>query len=98
MLENLGASHNLFFSQRLLLALVESGLGRDEAYRQVQRLAQRAWDEVLDFCALVRADPAVAGRVDLDAVFDLGVYARHVDVVFERLHELVASRGEAVHV
>jgi adenylosuccinate lyase len=98
MVENLGASHNLFFSQRLLLALVESGLGRDEAYRHVQRLALRAWDEALDFCALVRADATIAGRVDLDAVFDLGVYTRHVDVIFERLHELVASRGVAVHV
>ena len=46
---NLEASHGLFFSQRVLLALVESGLPRDEAYRLVQEHALRAWDEELDF-------------------------------------------------
>jgi hypothetical protein len=48
----------------------------------------RAWDEGLDFPELVRADAEIAGRVDLDAVFDLGAYTRHVDVVFERLRAL----------
>ena len=64
--ENLWSSHGLFFSQRLLLALVESGLARDDAYRLVQRSAMRAWDEGLDFRELVAADAEVAGRVDLD--------------------------------
>ena len=54
MRENLESSHGLFFSQRLLLALVESGLTRDEAYRLVQRNAMRAWDEGVDFRELVR--------------------------------------------
>ena len=85
MRENLDASHGLFYSQRLLLALVESGLVRDEAYRTVQVHAMRAWDEGLDFPALVRADAAVAGRVDLDAVFDPTAYTRHADTIFERL-------------
>ena len=93
---NLESSHGLHFSQRVLLALVESGLARDEAYRLVQRHAMRAWDEGLDFPALVRADPELAARVDLDAVFDLRVYTRHVDVVFERLRAL-AAREEPVH-
>jgi adenylosuccinate lyase len=91
---NLGAGHSLFFSQRLLLALVEAGLARDEAYRLVQRVAMRAWDEELDFPQLVRADAEIAARVDLDAVFDLDAYTRHVDVVFERLADLVAARKE----
>ena len=94
MRENLDSSHRLYFSQRLLLALVEAGLPRDDAYRLVQRHAMRAWDEGLDFPELVRADAEIAGRVDLDAVFDLGAYTRHVDVVFERLRAL--SR-EQVH-
>jgi adenylosuccinate lyase len=93
---NVGASHNLFFSQRLLLALVESGLARDDAYRLVQRLAMRAWDEELDFAGLARSEQQIAGRVDLDATFDIGAYTRHVDVVFDRLAELVATREEAV--
>jgi adenylosuccinate lyase len=92
---NLEASGGLFFSQRLLLALVESGLERDEAYRLVQRHAMRAWDEGLHFRELVAADAEIAGRVDLDAIFVLGPYTRHVDTVFERL---VTLRTEEVGV
>jgi adenylosuccinate lyase len=92
MRRNLDASHGLYFSQRLLLALVESGLDRDDAYRLVQRNAMRAWDEELDFRELVRNDPAI--RVDLDTVFDESAYTRHVDVIFDRLHDLVK---EPVH-
>jgi adenylosuccinate lyase len=94
---NLASTGGLFFSQRLLLALVESGLDRDSAYRMVQRHAMRAWDEGLDFRQLVRADPEIAGRVDLDAVFDLGSFTRHADVVLGRLRSLVEGR-EAVRV
>ena len=94
MRENLDASHRLYFSQRLLLALVESGLSRDDAYRLVQRHAMRAWDESLDFPELVRADAEISGRVDLDAVFDVAAYTRNVGVVFDRLRAL---REEHVH-
>jgi len=87
MRRNLESSHYLFFSQRVLLALVESGLERDDAYRLVQRNAMRAWDEELDFRELVRADNEIASRVDLDAVFDLDAYTKHVDTVFNRLKE-----------
>jgi adenylosuccinate lyase len=82
---NLEATGGLFFSQRLLLALVESGLERDEAYRAVQRHAMRAWDEGLDFRGLVRSDPQLASRVDLGDVFDLGAFTKHVDAVFARV-------------
>ena len=82
---NLEATGGLFFSQRLLLELVDSGLSRDEAYRLVQRHALRAWDEGLHFRELVAGDAEIAGRVDLDAIFVLGPYTRHVDTVFERL-------------
>jgi adenylosuccinate lyase len=95
MRENLERSGGLFFSQRLLLALVEAGVVRDEAYRLVQRHAMRAWDEGLDFREFVRADAGLSARVDLDAVFDLGAYTRHVDVVFDRLQSLTI--GEAAH-
>jgi len=96
MRRNLESSHGLFFSQRLLLALVDSGLSRDEAYRLVQRHALRAWDEEQDFPELVRTDRELAGRVDLDTVFDLNAYTRHVDIVFERLRTLV-RKGDTVH-
>ena len=89
MRRNLESSHGLVFSHRLLLALVDAGLPRDDAYRLVQRHAMRAWEEETDFGQLVRADPEIAGRVDLGAVFDLDATVRHVDTVFDRLHALV---------
>jgi adenylosuccinate lyase len=96
--EILWSSHGLFFSQRLLLALVESGWKRDDAYRAVQTAAMRAWDEGLDFCQLCRSNAEIAGRVDLDAVFDLGAYTIHVPTIFERLQALVERRQEPVRV
>jgi adenylosuccinate lyase len=99
MQRNLDASHGLFFSQRLLLALVESGLERARAYELVQRAAMRAWEEEQEFDELVRADSEISSALDraaLEEVFDLGAYTRHVDVVFERLHAL-SRREEPVH-
>ena len=92
---NLDASGGLFFSQRLLLALVEGGMSRDDAYQAVQRHAMRAWDEGLDFRELVRGDGELARGADLDQVFDLESFTRHADVVFARLRTL-ASEREAV--
>ena len=88
MRRNLESSHGLVFSHRLLLALVDAGLARDDAYRLVQRHAMRAWEEEADFAGLVRGDSEIAGRVDLEAVFDLEATVRHVDTVFDRLHAL----------
>jgi adenylosuccinate lyase len=88
MRRNLEASHFLFFSQRVLNALVESGLARDDAYRLVQRAAMRAWEEELDFRELCRADDEIASRIDLGATFDLGAYTRHIDTIFARLEAL----------
>ncbi len=96
MRQNVELSHGLVFSHRLLLALVESGLARDDAYRLVQRHALTAWDEQRDFRELVAADPDVSKRVDLDAVFDLPSTVRHVDTVFERLQAL-SRKEEPVH-
>jgi adenylosuccinate lyase len=96
MRRNLEASLGLYFSQRLLLALVDSGLARADAYVLVQQHAMRAWEEERSFRELVAADPGVAARVDLDLVFDPSAYTRHVDVVFERLHTLT-RKEERVH-
>jgi adenylosuccinate lyase len=99
MRRNLAASHGLVFSHRLLLALIEAGLPRGEAYRVVQRNAMTAWDEERDFRELVTADHEIATRLDasaLDGVFDLEATVQHVDVVFDRLHALV--RKEPVNV
>jgi adenylosuccinate lyase len=97
---NLWASHGLFFSHRLLLALVESGLDRGDAYRLVQRNAMRAWDEERDFAELVRSDPEVGERLDtsaLDAVFDLDATIANLDTAFDRLQRL-APKEDPVHV
>jgi adenylosuccinate lyase len=96
MRRNLDASHGLVFSHRLLLALVESGEPRDDAYRLVQSHAMTAWEQERDFRELVAADPEIASRVDLDSVFDLDATVRHVDTVFERLRAL-AGKEEPVH-
>jgi adenylosuccinate lyase len=96
MRENLEATGGLFFSQRLLLALVDAGLARDAAYRAVQRHAMRAWDEGLDFAELVQGDAEIAGRVDLSTVFDLDAFVAHVGVVFARLHALRAAESVGV--
>jgi adenylosuccinate lyase len=100
MRRNLELSRGLYFSQGLLLALVETGLSRDEAYRLVQGHAMRAWEDELDFPELIRADPEIGKNLDpaaLDAIFDLGQYTRHVDTVFERLAAITTKEEEPVH-
>ncbi len=96
---NLWSSHGLFFSHRLLLALIEDGLERADAYRLVQRNAMRAWDEERDFPELVRADPEITTRLGdaaLAEVFDLGATIAQLDHSFERLRRLV-PKEEPVH-
>jgi adenylosuccinate lyase len=82
---NLEATHGALFSQRALLALVEAGRSRDEAYRIVQDNAQRAWDSGTHFRELLGQ---AAPDLDLDAVFDPGAFVRHAGTVVERLDTL----------
>ncbi len=84
MRENLEITHGALFSQRVLLALVERGLSRDDAYRVVQRLAQQALDERTPMRELLAADPAGAG-LDLDAIFDYAPFIRYADEIVDRL-------------
>jgi adenylosuccinate lyase len=93
---NLESSHGLVFSQRVLSALVASGLARDDAYRLVQRHAMRAWEEELDFRELVEGDSEIGPQIDSSA-FDLGDALKHVDVIFERLAEVMTRKEEAIH-
>jgi adenylosuccinate lyase len=96
---NLWSSHGLFFSHRLLLALVESGVERADAYALAQRNAMRAWDEGRDFESLVRADPDIATHLDdgaLREVFDLHATIAHLDTTFDRLARLT-HKEEPVH-
>ena len=83
---NLASTRGLVFSQRVLLALVESGLSRDAAYRIVQRNAMRAWDEGLRLRDLLAEDAEVALSDDLlDRCFSAEHFLRHSGVVFDRL-------------
>ena len=91
MRENLELTHGALFSQTVLSALVESGMTRDEAYRIVQRDAQRAWDEQRPFRELLEVEPEVTERLAperLDELFDYGRFVRHVDEVLARLSDL----------
>ncbi|MCX6540818.1 MAG: adenylosuccinate lyase, partial [Actinobacteria bacterium] len=90
MMANLEASLGLVFSQPVLLALVQSGLSRDDAYRIVQDNAMRAWDQGIAFRELLELDSRVAiDAAVLDAAFDVHRSLRHVDRVFEELDQLV---------
>jgi adenylosuccinate lyase len=85
---NLELTSGALFSQRVLLALVQSGLQREDAYRIVQRLGQQAWDTGTPLRTLLEREEGV--ELDLDEVFDYGYYTRHVPEVLARL-EVIAS-------
>jgi adenylosuccinate lyase len=85
----LGGLHN---SQRVLLALTQAGLSREEAYAAVQRNAMRVWeshgDRAGQFAANLKADPEVSAKLgasDIDAMFDDFYHLKHVDAIFERV-------------
>jgi adenylosuccinate lyase len=91
MLRNLDASFGLVFSQPVLLALVEAGLTRDEAYRLVQRNAMRSWQDEVPFRDLLAADADVTAVLEparLDACFDLKRSLANVNRVFDALDHL----------
>ncbi len=88
MKRNMLKTVELIASQRLLLALVDKGVGRDEAYRTVQEHAMKAWQEGESFRQLVSSDPRFKGKLskaELDQVFDPAYYVRHVRDIFKRL-------------
>ena len=83
MRENLDLTYGALFSQRVLLALVTSGMTRDDAYRVAQELAQRAWDERVPLRQLLEDRPELG--LELDTIFDLGHYARYSEEIVGRL-------------
>lgn len=88
MRENLDRSFGLVFSQRVLLALIETGLSRQDAYAIVQRNAMRAWRERTPFLDLLLADPEVTSRLgeqELRGLFDYGFYLQNIGATFKRL-------------
>ncbi len=88
MRENLEASYGLAFSQRVLLALIDKGLKRQDAYKLVQANAMRAWDERTSYLDLLADDPQVTAhlsRDELASLFDHRYYLKHVDDSFRRI-------------
>ncbi len=88
MKENMQRSFGLYNSQRMLLALTEKGLTREEAYQIVQRNAMRSWQEKRDFKELLKEDEEVLRYLsgdEIEQIFDLGYYLRNVDFIFKRV-------------
>jgi len=88
MKENLEVTKGLVFSQRVMLALIDKGLSRQEAYEMVQRNAMKAWQDRVSFLNLLQADPNVGkhlSKSELEGIFDYGYFLRHVDTIFKRL-------------
>ncbi len=91
MQRNMDKLRGLVFSQRVLLALTQAGVSREDSYSIVQRNAMKVWDAAnkggdADFLALLKADPGVIiPDAELEAVFDLGYHTKHVDTIFRRV-------------
>jgi adenylosuccinate lyase len=91
MREHVESLGGIAFSQSVLLALVDAGLARDDAYRIVQRAAAQAWDEDVSFRGAIEADPEVTQRLDtalLADVFDPARFLRNLGPMFGRLEAL----------
>jgi adenylosuccinate lyase len=90
MQKNLDATHGLVHSQRVLLALTQAGLPREDSYRLVQKNAMRAWNGEGNLLDLLKADPDVSKALPaakLEAMFDLGYHLKQVDTIFKRVFE-----------
>jgi len=88
MLLNLESQGGLYNSQRVLLALTQKGMSREDAYACVQRSAMTAWKKGGGFAALFKADKEVGLHLnsgEIDALFDLGYHLKHVDTIFSRV-------------
>jgi len=88
MRQNMELTGGLIFSEAVLLALVDKGLSRDEAYRLVQRHAMKAWESREPFKPLLLADPEIRRHLspaEVENCFDLGYHLRHLDEIFARV-------------
>jgi len=88
MRENVDRTRGLVHSQRVLLALTQKGVSREEAYRLVQRNAMRVWNGGKDFLSELKSDKDVSEKLSektLESLFDLGYHTKHVDTIFARV-------------
>ena len=97
MLKNINKMKGLVFSQKVLLALAAKGLSREDSYSVVQRNAMKVWEKDLDFKGLLLADKDVSAKLtekELDNIFDLKPYIRHVDYIFNRVFKSKNKKGK----
>ncbi|WP_207099634.1 adenylosuccinate lyase [Paracoccus shandongensis] len=90
MLLNMNKFKGLVMSQRVLLALTQVGVSREDAYRLVQRNAMKVWEQGADFKEQLLADPEVTAALSpaqIEEKFDLGYHTKHVDTIFRRVFE-----------
>ena len=88
MMDNLNLTHGLIFSQEVLLALVKSGVSREEAYALVQRNAMKTWEDKKDFKTLLKSDKDITKWLDnelIDSLFDLDKVMININKIFKRL-------------
>jgi len=88
MQKNLDRLGGLVHSQRVMLALTQAGVSREDSYRLVQQNAMTVWREGKDFLTLLKADPEVSAKLNaktLEDLFDLGYHTKHVDTIFKRV-------------
>ena len=88
MLKNMNKFKGLIMSQRVLLALTQAGVSREDSYRLVQRNAMKVWEEGKDFKTELLADPEVTAALspaEIEEKFDLGYHTKHVDTIFTRV-------------
>jgi len=84
-IDRLGGLHN---SQRILLALTQAGLSREDSYRLVQKNAMKVWQQGADFATELKADPEISAKLsaaEIDDKFDLGYHLKQVDTIFNRV-------------
>jgi adenylosuccinate lyase len=97
MRRNIELTQGVIFSQRVLLALIDKGLPRGEAYKMVQDNAMKAWEKRKSFLSLLEADRRITARLsklELNSLFDYNYYLKYVDEVFKRLRLAKAKRGK----
>jgi adenylosuccinate lyase len=88
MMNNLNKFRGLVHSQRVLLALTQAGVSREDSYRLVQRNAMKVWEQGKDFLEELLADAEVRAALSEEAIrekFDLGYHTKHVDTIFRRV-------------
>ena len=88
MLKNMNKFRGLVHSQRVLLALTQAGVSREDAYRLVQRNAMKVWEQGADFLEELLADTEVRAALSEEQIrekFDLGYHTKHVDTIFKRV-------------